>query len=435
MRTPTVTPVLRPVYPGTDKHPIYLQITFKGKRAWLSVNEAIPRNWWDEEARRCYTPLTPGGRPNATAKRINGLLDTLIGSAESHINMAAERAKLERSADLKLSVDDLKAKLLPILKPEVTVKPKKKGHFLVEAIFRNVESLRSAEQFGTANSYASTGRVFQEFLKHEGIGQNGDIAVEDLTKDILKRFKEDYLTVAMECRPTSIRQYFTVLGTHYGELLADKNINIPNVFTLMKTKRRKGSGRVKVKKKHKLTLDQLAQIRELKLSGLKEKVRDIFLFCVFNNGTRIGDAVSLKSTDTVIKEMKTGKYKAIEKNALVQEILNKYKGGKYVFGLIDENISDPETLYRKKRVAVATVNTYLREHIAPMCGFDFPLSSHVARHTFADIAADTVTSLRALQAMLGHSSEEMTRNYINEIAPGKFDAESAKVAERFMMNR
>ena len=56
------------------------------------------------------------------------------------------------------------------------------------------------------------------------------------------------------------------------------------------------------------------------------------------------------------------------------------------------------------------MNSYLKE-IADICGINKPLSTHVARHTFATVALANRVSMESVAKMLGHTDIRTTKIY------------------------
>ena len=81
-------------------------------------------------------------------------------------------------------------------------------------------------------------------------------------------------------------------------------------------------------------------------------------------------------------------------------ILEKYKG-------------HPECMKKGVLLPVPSnqrMNSYLKE-IADTCGITKPLSTHVARHTFATVALANKVSMESVAKMLGHTDIRTTRIY------------------------
>ena len=140
-----------------------------------------------------------------------------------------------------------------------------------------------------------------------------------------------------------------------------------------------------------------------------QTVRDIFVFCALT-GLAFTDVQHLKH-DHIIKDG-NGEYwirKAREKTDnmcdiplldIPRMILEKYKG-------------HPECMKKGVLLPVPSnqrMNSYLKE-IADTCGITKPLSTHVARHTFATVALANRVSMESVAKMLGHTDIRTTRIY------------------------
>ena len=149
-------------------------------------------------------------------------------------------------------------------------------------------------------------------------------------------------------------------------------------------------------------------------------VYNVWLLAFYFAGIRVSDLVKLKWDD-----FKDGRlYYVMDKNekplslkipAKVNVILNKYKDSKkenngYVFpflGSVDRKSS--RDVFVKTRNATKLINKYLKR-IATMCGIEKDLSSHIARHSFGNIAGDKIHPLM-LQKLYRHSDLKTTLNY------------------------
>lgn len=149
-------------------------------------------------------------------------------------------------------------------------------------------------------------------------------------------------------------------------------------------------------------------------------VYNVWLLAFYFAGIRVSDLVKLKWDDfkdgrlyyVMNKNEKPLSLKIPEK---VNVILNKYKDSKkenkgYVFpflGSVDPKSS--RDVFVKTRNATKQINKYLKR-IATMCGIDKDLSSHIARHSFGNIAGDKIHPLM-LQKLYRHSDLKTTLNY------------------------
>lgn len=149
-----------------------------------------------------------------------------------------------------------------------------------------------------------------------------------------------------------------------------------------------------------------------------------FVACMMVSlGRRVGDTVALKWSDfytkngevrerlTQLKEEKTGKKLGVRINALAKSYLEEYQkltnanpAEKYSQTIINNT----SAAFRKAlKIAVSSV------------GLTYPLSTHSFRKYYANtiykLHPQDVDKLSIVQAILGHSSPETTKIYINEI--------------------
>ena len=82
----------------------------------------------------------------------------------------------------------------------------------------------------------------------------------------------------------------------------------------------------------------------------------------------------------------------------------------FVFPFLKEsNLFNEEDVFKKTRNATKLLNKYLKR-IAIDCNIEKNLSNHIARHSFGNIAGDTIHPLM-LQKLYRHSDLKTTLNY------------------------
>lgn len=189
--------------------------------------------------------------------------------------------------------------------------------------------------------------------------------------------------------------------------------------------------RVKADKpvKQKLTPLQFSAIEQLQLpsGSVIDVVRDIFLLQVYLRGIRVGDLVQAYSSQFkdgrfVYADDKTGQNYSIKLIPRAVSIVNKYSGHhERLFPLFEwkdkKELSAFENKLaslRKKQGIIANVNRYLKK-IAKLAKIDKPLSSHIARHTYARMAIDKINNPMITMELLGHSSLAMHQTYLNDL--------------------
>ena len=149
--------------------------------------------------------------------------------------------------------------------------------------------------------------------------------------------------------------------------------------------------------------------KELHLDRLK-LVRDMFIFSCFT-GLAYSDVKKLSNSDITkgidgekwirTKRTKTKTLSSIPILPVAEEILDRYKNHPEVknSGFILPVLSNQKS------------NAFLKE-IALMCGIKKPLTTHVARHTFATtITLTNGVPIESVSKMLGHKDLRTTQHY------------------------
>jgi site-specific recombinase XerD len=200
-------------------------------------------------------------------------------------------------------------------------------------------------------------------------------------------------------------------------------------------------------RKEKLSVEEIEAIEGLELpeNSLIWNCRNYFLFSFYCAGIRAGDLIILKWQNITPEGRleytmgKTSCNKSIKLLPQALKIIDYYvKDGKkpkdYIFPLLDNSApyaiatteEERESLpvevkvkmYNDMSAKNALINKYLHK-IAKLAKITKPVSFHIARHSFADIARRKGISVYDISNMLAHSSIKITEAYLKN-----FDSES-----------
>ncbi len=151
-----------------------------------------------------------------------------------------------------------------------------------------------------------------------------------------------------------------------------------------------------------LTPEEIERIRKYDGPGRVMKIRDLFLFqCL--TGMSYSDMQYLETTHIHQRgdrmyisnaRRKTGTMQLIPLMKEAIELIDKYK---------DETRCFP-------RISNQKMNAYLKE-IQNICNITTPLTTHVARHTFATLMLGRGLPLETVSHILGHTSTRITQVY------------------------
>ena len=181
-----------------------------------------------------------------------------------------------------------------------------------------------------------------------------------------------------------------------------------------------------------MNADEIKALEELKLekgSRLYD-ARNMFLFSFYCAGVRIGDMLQLKWSNIQEGRLnyvmgKNDKERSIKLLPKALNLLKLYHGknlelDNYIFPFLPNNLNrqNATILHKQIEAKSALINKCLKQ-VAEKAEIDKNLTTHMARHSFADMARKKKVSLLDIQKMLAHSDSKTTQVYLNS-----FDLES-----------
>jgi len=250
-----------------------------------------------------------------------------------------------------------------------------------------------------------------------------DLTYKELTVQFLTQY-EIYLKKE-ELQTNSIHNHFKTIRAIYYQAIKEEIITVEkNPFFAFKLKLDKNNV-----KKEKLSLEELEVITKLDLEKGEAlwHTRNYFLFSFNVAGIRIGDLIQLKwehitEGDRLEYNMdKTGRFKSLQLSPKAQEILAYYKSknskpSDYIFGLLDNDIDEKDRLYLYNQIGswTAYINSNLKK-IANKAKINKKISTHVSRHSFAQIARVKIKDIHTVKALLGHTKISTTELYLKSL--------------------
>ena len=173
-------------------------------------------------------------------------------------------------------------------------------------------------------------------------------------------------------------------------------------------------------RKRALTVKQLQELRDMSLKKWQKKYVDCFFLMIYLLGINGIDLLSAKPKQIVngrleYKRAKTGTLYSVKIEPEALDIINRYKGEKYILKFCDNR--------KSYRTFMDKLNKCLKDLI-PGC------TSYYARHTVASIAAELDIPMDTIARMLGHndSTKKITLIYVD------FDQKKVDKANRKIIN-
>lgn len=371
---------------GNKTHRLALRVTVNRKRSYLFLGYIIDPKDWNADTEKVK-------RSHPKAMQINRLLRKKYDELEDYI--------LESRALRK----DLSAKQITEF-----VKGDKKGITFFQLSEQFLKELNDAGNITREVSDRSRFNMFKEFIKH-------DVSFREIDEAMLRKFRA-WLLGTREVSERTVMNYFVAIRTLFNRAITDGIVD-QKYYPF-------GKGKVRIKFpqtiKVGLEANEIISIEDLNLkegTGIWH-ARNAFLFSFYFAGIRVSDVLRMKWQDIkndrlYYKMGKNSKVDSLKIPEKVSDILKHYKEKNckkddYIFPELKKaDTKDKKDLHRKIKTANKKFNNYLKQ-IGKLAGIDKPMSMHIARHSFGNIAGDKV-SPQMLQKLYRHTSLTTTIGY------------------------
>lgn len=429
--------ILFPDILKNNERPVYIRLTQDRIRKYISTGITISEVNWNEKASRLWEKK-PKITNELTEEEKENYKKATIHKNAIQLNKDIERAINDLSTKLtKLEVNEEKVSL-EILKELYTGKnnlTNYQSNFLdyikdVSTEEYNLRKIRTSEKYNVLH------KKLTDYLK------NKPLPIDKFTSTFLTQFQINLMDNG--CHINYIHTNLKALKTIVRKAML-KDIVIVNPFDKYKMPT------VKASNKEKLTIDEIVKIENLVLEeGSKLfHYKNLWLFSLYNAGIRVGDLLQLKWNNIIEGRLiyltgKTNTRQTPELNEKPKQILKYYdlpnkKPTDYIFPFLENNakyskITDIdkakpellEELYNKIESEISKYNKGLKD-IAIKASITKRLSSHIARHSFAELARSKGLSVYDICQMLGHSSIKITETYLESLDTNSMDSAMKKI--------
>jgi len=275
-------------------------------------------------------------------------------------------------------------------------------HFMKNVIIQ----LKRLNREGTAENYTAALNSFLQFKNEK------ELSPEDITSDLMQEYEAHLKARGLTMNTVSF--YMRVLRAVYNRAveqgITEQRHPFRHVYTgVDKTVKRA------------ISLKHLRKIKELKLPDHSAMAfaRDMFMFSFYTRGMSFIDMAYLKKSDLkngilTYRRRKTGLLLTVKWEKCMQEIVDKYnkpltQDSPYLLPVI--TAGDREKKRKQYKNTLYAVNTHLKK-IAEQIGLSAPLSTYVARHSWASIAKSKNIPVSVISEGMGHDSEMTTQIYL-----------------------
>ncbi len=369
-------------------HPIVLSIIKDRKRKIISLGYSAKTNQWN------FDKNIPNAK-HEHAEELRSLLKTRVRDAEKIIIELDEAGK-------PYTLDNIVERIS---------EARKKSSFK-EYTEDLIQKMKKTGEIGNANVYRNTMIAFLYFLNEP------DIDFKNINNRKLNEFRENLL--ANDRKINTVSFYLRTIRAIYNKAIKDNIVSDKYYpFKDFKIRNEKTIKRA-------ISKETISDIKNLDLSDKKhlDLARDMFLFSFYNRGMNFIDIFYLKEKDIVegriiYRRKKTRQTFTIKVTDNANKIIEQYIQNKgpdyYVFPIIKNGNE-----YTSYRTATRNLNKYLKE-IGKLVNTTIPLTSYVARHSWATIAKRSGIATVVISEGLGHDSEQTTQIYLDSFEDDVLD--------------
>lgn len=286
--------------------------------------------------------------------------------------------------------------------------------YFMEAL---IERLKCVHKNRTSETYHSTLRSFRSFRM--GVPIHADA----LTPEIVEDYQAWLLERGVSLNTVSF--YMRILRAVYNRMveagLTPDRRPFRHVYTgVAKTKKRA------------ISFSEIKRISSLDLSSEPKlsQARDIFIFLFITRGMSMIDAAFLRKSDLrngflTYRRHKTSQLLTIRWEKPMQDIVerNSNPASPYLLNLLNHSKTDNRRNYL---YVIGRINQKLKI-IAQRAGLSVPLTTYVARHSWASVARVKNVPLSVISQGMGHDSESTTRIYLASLDNSGIDRANAQI--------
>ena len=367
---------------------LYYHIIHQRKLRWISTDYHVyPEEW---NARKSSVIVSNSNNRQAHLQLIQSQIDWEMKQMQCIIH--------DKEMDgVSYSVDDLAN--------EIQQLPTSQSVF---TFFRKQIAKKEQMQcVGTKNNYTNAVNRFIEFRNQK------DLTFSQMTADMMEMYQAWLWNRGVGQNTVSF--YLRTLRTLHHKAVEAGQATSNDIFAHVQTANVRTAKRA-------ISIKDIRNIEklELQIGSSIDKARDLFLLSFYLRGMAFVDMAFLKKSDlkcglVSYNRRKTHQNLNIEWIKPMQAIIDKYaeqtKDSPYMLPILTGKETSPYTQYRK----VEYNTNYNLKKIGKMIGLKIPLTTYVARHTWASIALHMNIPIATISEGMGHNSYKTTQIYLESI--------------------
>lgn len=382
----------------SGESPLFLQFYHDGRRKMLATGISISAHFWDDKTQQILPEC-----PNR---------DELQYKLREQIRAYDKKIRRLEALDIPVTFENL------------LERASNYHRITIQEVFTS--EIKRLEALGKINSATK-----HKYALHLiSCYKTTDISLESIDTDYLKG-----LELFLRQRGNgnnSIATRFAIYKAIYNKAVKEGKVNTKhNPFNYYKV----GSLWTKTRKRA-ITKEDVQRLAELEIErenrfSYRDFARDIFLFSYYTAGINFTDIASLRYCDIIngrisYSRNKTQKLLSFRLMPKAAEIIEKYSrsahsSDDYVFPILDKRVHiTPQQIFNRTHKVLRKVNRELKV-LGEMIGLLIPLTTYVARHTYATVLKRSGVNIAIISESLGHSDLSTTQIYLDSFENSQID--------------
>ena len=382
--------------------PLMLRFTHDRTTKFVALGLSVEPHYWDKDT-ELVLPTCP---------------ERITLQSQIDRTLAGYHKKIQRLEALDIPVN---FETLFDAKPACSV-----GITIEDGFKAEIERLESLGKINSATKHKYALQVLDGY-------KPTTMALEAIDLDYLKGL-ELYLRQRGN-KDNSIATRFAIFKAIYNKAVKEGKVMVKqNPFTLFQV----GSLWAKTRKRA-IDKDDIQRLIDLEIADghtteYRRLAKDLFLFSYFTAGMNFGDIARLRYKDIVkgrvnYSRHKTQKLLSFQLVPMALQILEKYgaagHGEDYIFPILNRHEhTTPQQIFNRLHKVLRKVNRELKV-LGEMIGLEMPLTTYVARHTYATVLKRSGVSVALISESLGHSDLSTTQIYLDSFENSQIDAAMA----------
>ena len=374
---------------------ILIRITLDRKRKYVNTGEAVKKSEFNEK--------------KGEVRKSHPSHESINASIQAKVNQVKKRIRKREEQGEHFTLEQIQALLQG--KEEKTA-PKQFIKYASETVDLYYPENQNIDQY---KHFWTTLNAWKEFEEAEDKIYN----LREIDVSAIRRF-ENFLTTVRENKPRTISNHLKRIKRLF-KLAVEHNIiqYHESPFVNIKIKRGQRSA------KPRLSMEEIKLLEQTQPpeGSVLFHTKNIWLAQFYAAGTRIGDMLTMKflnvGNDRIIFEMqKTEEEVSIPINPKLKAIIDYYRTPgttpqDYIFPFFKKEMDYSNKEHFRKQIwsKTAQVNASLKD-LAELAGIDKNLTTHMARHSFADIARKKSGNIYGVSKALRHSNIRVTEEYL-----------------------